>query len=248
MRRCLLVMVVLAVATAAAAQSDTGRQRPAPNPAPATVSPSGEGSPWHLGLRAGLASGGDLFRVRAGGSVPWDPEGGARFGSAEFVVTLDEGFAYGAALLYDVGPWLSVRADAAFTRLPMTAKARVGETVRIYEYDDLNVATYDLALEARLTRSPSHPFLTAGVGTTVADGVASTAFDQSVFAVWFGVGFLQVLSPGLAMSVEIHDSLQSFDFEGYRPPSSLAIYPAVEVANIGPQHVLGLTAGLRAGF
>jgi hypothetical protein len=248
MRRCLLLMVVLAAATTAVAQSDTGRHRPAPTPVAVEISPAASGSPWHIGLSAGLASGGDLFRARAGGSVPWDPEGGAPFGSPEFVVTLDEGFTYGVTLAFDVRPWLRARADVAFARLPMTAEARVGETVRVYEYDELNAATYAFALEARLTRSPSHPFLAAGVGAMVASGVGSTAYDQSVLAGRLTAGYHQVLSPSLALRLEIHDQLQTLDFEDYRPPTSLPIYPSVAVENLGPQHVLGLTAGLQANF
>ncbi len=248
MRRVLLVMVLLATATVAGAQSDTGRHRPAPAPTPAEAARPGAGSAWHVSLNFGLASAGDLFRARAGGSIPWEPEGGTPFGSADFVVTLDEGLLIGAAISRDVGPWLRVRADAAFTELPMTAEARVGETVRLYEYDDLTVSAFTVALEARLIRTPSHPYLMAGVGATMAGGAQTDAYDQTVFAGRFGAGYVQMFAKSLALRFEISNTMQSLDFEDYRPPTSLPIYPALEIENLGPQNILGLTVGLQADF
>jgi hypothetical protein len=246
MRRLLFVTVLFATATTVHAQSDTGRHRPAS--ATQEVSAPGSGSAWHISVNLGLASAGDLFRARAGGSIPWDPEGGASFGSPEFVVTLDEGFAYGVSILRDLGPWLRARADAVFTQLPMTAEARVGETVRLYEYDDIAVAVFGLGLEVRLTRAPSHPYLMAGAGVTTAGGARTDAYDQTVLAARFGAGYQQVLATSLALRFEICNTLQSIDFEGYRPPTSLAVYPNVTVENLGPQNILGFTASLVANF
>jgi hypothetical protein len=248
MRRFLLVTVMLATAAAACAQSDTGRHHPVPAPTQSEVSAKVTGSTWYIGLNFGLPSGDDLFRVRAGGSTPWDPEGGAPFGSSDFTVTLDEGFAYGVSILRDLGPWLRARADATFAQLPMTAKARVGETVRLYEYDAMSVAMFGVGFEARLTSAPSHPYLAIGVGTTVAGGVRTDAYDQTVLAARFGVGYQQVLATSLALRLEICNTMQSMDFEEYRPPTSRGEYPNVTVENLGPQNILGFTAGLVANF
>ncbi len=249
MRCAFLVTAVLATATAAAhAQSDTGRHRPEPVATPSATTALDDGSAWHIALNVGLATAGDLFRAGAGGSVPWDPEGGPSFGSPEFVATLDEGFAYGVSVLRDVGPWLRVRADAAFTQLPITAEARVGETVRLYAYDDLSVATFGVALEGRLIRDPSHPYLLAGVAATVASAVGTDAYDQTVVALRFGAGYHQVLSRALALRFEVCNTMQSLDFEDYQPPVGLPIYPDVEIENLEPQHILALLAGLVATF
>jgi hypothetical protein len=247
MIRVLSLLGALALAACAQAQSDSGRHRPSPPPPLAGVA-GPDSSAWHVGLNLGFASGGDLFRVRAGGTVPWDPEGGRSFGSAEFLVTLDEGFAYGATIQRDLGSWLKIDAGASFTRLPMTAAARVGETVRVYEYDDLSVAWFGLGLEARLTRGRSHPFVTAGGGLTIADGARADSYDQTVLAGRFGVGYQQTISTAMALRLEIVDTVQSLDFGDYRPPTSRVPYPEVEVINQGPQHILGLGAGLVAGF
>ncbi len=248
MSRPLLLTIMLAVASVAHAQSDTGRHRPVPAPPAPAQSQRAAGSAWHVVLNLGLASAGDLFGASAGGSVPWNPEGGPSFGSPEFVVTLDEAFLYGVSVLRDLGPWISLRADAAFTRLPMTAEARVGETVRLYEYDDLSITTFGLVVEGRLTRAASHPYLFAGAGATIAGGAQTDAYDQTVLAGRFGAGFHQVLAPSLALRLEICDTLQDLDFADYSPPVDLPIYPAVEVENLGPQHILGATLGLVAGF
>jgi hypothetical protein len=248
MIRNLILAVVLAAATVAQAQSDTGRHRPQPPPAPPEAVTATAPSAWHIGLNFGLASSGDLFRARSPGNGPWDPEGGTPFGSSDFVVTFDEGFAYGVSVLRDLGAWVSLRADAAFTQLPMTAEARVGETVRIYEYDDLSLASFTAGVEVRLTRAASHPYLSAGVGATVAGSSRTDAHDQTVFAGRFGVGFHQVLSPSLALRLEIANTRQSLDFEDYLPPTTLPVYPSVTVENLGPQNILGMTAGLVASF
>jgi hypothetical protein len=239
------LLALLATAAAAQAQSDTGRHRP---PAAQEVAAVAATPAWHIGLNFGLASAGDLFRARAGGSVPWDPEGGTPFGSADFVVTLDEGFAFGLSVLRDFGPWLRVRADAAFTQLPMTAEAKVGETVRLYEYDDLSVASFTAGVEAQLTQAPSYPYLTAGVGATVADGGQTDAYDQTTLTGRFGAGYHQALAPSLALRLEISSTVQSMGFEDYQPPTTLPIYPAVEVEDLGPQYILGIAAGLVANF
>jgi hypothetical protein len=248
MLRVFFVLVALTIATAAQSQSDSGRHRPLPVAAvPAEVSAGV--SAWHIGLNLGADSSGDLFRVRAlNGSQPWDPEGGTAFSSEDFVVTLDEGFAYGVAIQRDLGTWLAIRADATFTRLPMTAEARVGETVRIYEYDDLSIATYGAGVEASLTRGRNHPFVSAGAGVTVVNGSRADEYDQTVMAASVGVGYQQAVSPALALRLEIRDTIQSIDFEDYRPPTSRQPYPTVTVDNLGPQHILGVTAGLVAGF
>lgn len=245
MIRVLVLCAMLAAASASQAQS-TGRHRPAA--APADTVAMVVASPWHIVLNFGAASAGDLFRVRAGGAVPWDPEGGAPFGSAEFVATLDEGFAYGVSILRDLSPWFALRADAAFTELPLTAEARVGETVRIFEYDDVALTSFTVGLEAKLTRSPSYPFLTAALGTTIADAAGSEAYDQTVLAGRYGAGWHQVLSQALAFRLEVCNTMLSLDFEDYRPPSPLPIYPAATVEDLGPQSILRLQAGLVASF
>jgi hypothetical protein len=130
----------------------------------------------------------------------------------------------------------------------MTAEARVGETVRLYEYDDLSVTSVVVALEGRLTRSPSHPYLVAGVGATIADAAGTDAYDQTVLAGRLGAGYHHVLTRSLALRFEVSSTLQTIDFEDYRPPVDLPLYPAVDVENRGPQYILGLTGGLVATF
>lgn len=245
MIRILVLCAVLAGASAGQAQS-TGRHRPVS--APVDTVAAAAPTRWHVALNLGFASAGDLFRARAGGTVPWTPEGGAPFSSREFMATLDEGFAYGISARRDISAWFSLRADAEFTELPVTAAARVGETVRVYEYDNLSLTSFTLGVEARLARSASYLYLTAAAGATVADAAGGDAYDQTALAARFGGGWHQALNPALACRLEICNTLQSIELEDYRPPTSRSLYPDVTIENQAPQSILRLQAALVASF
>jgi hypothetical protein len=199
----------------------------------------------------GLMTSGDLARIRTinGGDQTWDPPGGPPFTSADFKLTLDESIALAVSLGRHLGSRVSLRLDFSAAQLPVSALARVGETAEVFRWDELSVLLLGLVAEYRLVRQPTYLYLLGGATLSSISGGRSDAYDQSRAAVRFGGGYHHRLGGAWGLRLEIRDTVQTFDFQDYRPPvPEGAPYPGISVENLGPQHLVEILLALNGRF
>lgn len=216
-------------------ERDTGRHKPVvEEPVPVEEDgqeaiPVGEPMPrqWHLGLQFGLQGASDLFRVEArdGFSPQWESIGGGGFNASRFTATFDQDFSLGLFFQKDMGEMWALRADVGVSRMDVIAEALSGQTGELYLYDRMDMVNLGIGAEFRLTRAPSYPF--AGIAILVSSLSPATFDDlaQTNVGGRLSLGYLQKITPELALRLEGRVGLTTLDVDEYHPPSE----PAVEV-------------------
>lgn len=249
--RCGVVLagMLTALAASASGQVDTGRHR---RPMESPVAATGPQAPtrWVVLLQGGIMSSGDLLSVRtpAASGVPWTPPAGSSFVSDEFLLTLNEDASFGIGVERIVNDWLAVRGDASFSRLEVTAEARIGETVKLLPYDEISLAVYSLSAELKLVRNPSFPYLLGGAAVTVLSGSGDGAFDQTRAGLRVGGGYHQDLGHRLGLRGEVRTTIQQFQFADYVPPYEGTVRPDAAIRQRGPQQLWELQIGIAGQF
>jgi len=255
MHRALLMAVAMLLLVACAmAQTSTGRHRTERPPAATDQENQGDGGAdgwtYFVSAGAGLATGGDVARIRTAdvSGILWDPAGGTSFASHNILLTLDEnlGLAVGMGRRLSRAFWL--RVDGSASTLDLAAEARVGEGMEVYLWDRLSVAMATAALEYRLTDQPSFPYLVAGAGLMVVSGESDDQFDQTRPTVRLGAGYEQRFMAPWSFRVEIRDSITDLDLEDYVPPVEGNLVPDYSLENKGPTHVFELLLTLTGAF
>lgn len=236
---------------------DTGRHKPVVED-PAEVDEEGKEKTaqdleplpkqWHLGLNFGLQGASDLFRVEAldGFSPVWESIGGAGFNASRFTATFDQDFSLGLFFQKDMGEMWALRADVGIARMDVIAEALSGQTGELYLYDRIDMVNLGIGVEFRLTRAPSYPF--AGVAFLVSSLSPATFDDlaQTNVGGRLALGYLQKITPELALRLEGRVGLTTLDVDDFRPPSE----PAVET-DYDPEsslHVFELLLAVQASF
>jgi hypothetical protein len=220
------------------AQSDTGRSRPASVRGDEPDVPS-----WWIAAGVGVATSGDLFKVEvAGGPATWLPPAGGSFNSDRFIVTLDEDLAVAATVGYRLGSRWNLRGDVSWSRLNATAEARVGQSVLLYPYDRLSTLQLGLEAEVRLIRTPSYPYLLAGLVVVDIDAQYASELDQTVWGPRLGIGYQHAFDPVWSLRVEIRDTIVSIDTENHRTEPAAGFEPDLTYERVDRQHLFELLA------
>lgn len=252
----LLPLLFLAAGPAPAQERDTGRHKPQPVEVPdkeveARRTKAADFSPaWHLGVNFGLQSGTDLFRTETvdGASLAWQAIGDRTFNSSRFTATFDQDFFFGLHLARDVGPMWSLRFDLGYTRMDVGAEALTGQFGVLYQYDRMDVLNLGLGAEFRLTRAPSHPFLNLALMVSRLDPVYFTELAQTNLGGRVGLGYLQRITPELAVRFEGRLGMTTLDVADFRPPTA---FPGEPELIYDPQETLQffeIMIGIQATF
>jgi len=257
-RTCALVVAGLLLscplAELAGAQPTTGRHRAdrTDRQEEATVEGYDErNGRWALIASAGALAGGDLVRVRTGGSagIPWDPPGGPEFRSDSFQLTLDESIAVNLGLARRLGERVWLRLGVTAAQLDVAAQARVGQTAEVFRWDQLAVLIAGLDAEYRLVRAPSYFFLATGLSVLRLAGDGDDGLDDTALALRLGAGFHQHLAPGWGLRLEVRDNLAGLDHDGYRPPVvGDTVYPDITLDDAGTDHFWELLVSMQTVF
>ena len=253
-RSSVLIGLTLVFAVAAAAQTSTGRHRGGSADEPQrqreilAATPDSLG--YWVGVGAGLATSGDLFRLRTAGvsGILWTPGPGVRFQSNNILVTLDEDLALAAGVGIRLRGPLWLRVDGSVATIDMAAKARVGEGVEVFAWDRLSFTLLGLEAEYRLTSQRSFPYLLVGGGLAIVSGEFDSQFDQSRPLLRFGAGWQQALVAQWALRAEIRDAIIDLDFAGYVPPVEGNLVPEYTIEDRGPVHAFEILLSLAGYF
>lgn len=251
LRNLLLIVGLLAVlATDAASQTSTGRHRVQREEAKPDADATPRDHQWYLTLGAGLATSGDVLRIRTAGTsgIEWAPPGGQSFSSPDVRLTLDEGIAMVVGGGRQLTPRWWARGDIGISSIDLAAEARRGEVVEALLWDRFSLLTASLGLEYRLVELPSYPYLLAGFGLVMISDDGDGQFDQTRPAWRLGAGFHQVVSGTWALRLEVRDAVAELDLADYVPPVVGALSPEFEVEELGPLHVFELSAALAGCF
>lgn len=255
LKRSLAVLSLLGLALLQAgstrAQVETGRHRPVrPQEEEPVQRPFLDaGQRWFVMAGAGMLASGDLFRVRAEGTVGFEAPGGPGFLSNDFVVTVDETIDLAVALGYRLHERFWLRANLSTAQAALTALARTGQGAEVHRWDQLNLLITGLDVEFRLVEADSYPYLLAGSTAVLARGVADDGLDQDRLAWRFGFGYQQDLLPDWGLRAEIRNNLVSLDFGSYRPPVATDdLYPNLTIADTTPHHFWELLLLLHGSF
>jgi hypothetical protein len=216
-------------------ERDTGRHKPVVEEPVLVVEDGQKATPdretlprqWHLGLEFGLQGASDLFRVEAldGFSPQWESIGGGGFNASRFTATFDQDFSLGLFFQKDMGEMWALRAEVGVSRMDVIAEALSGQTGELYLYERVDMVNLGVGAEFRLTRAPSYPF--AGIAILVSSLSPATFDDlaQTNLGGRLSLGYLQKITPELALRLEGRVGLTALDVDDYHPPSE----PAVEV-------------------
>ena len=255
LKRSLTILLLLGLALLQAgpawAQVDTGRHRPVRPQAEEPVQRPfvDSGQRWFVMTGAGLLASGDLFRVRAEGTVGFEAPGGPGFLSNDFVVTVDETIDLAVALGYRLRERFWLRANLSTAQAALTALARTGQGAEVHRWDQLNLLIIGLDVEFRLVKADSYPFLLAGSTAVLARGVNDDDLDQDRLAWRFGFGYQQGLLPAWGLRAEIRNNLVNLDFGSYRPPVATdELYPNLAIEDQAPHHFWELLLLLHGSF
>jgi opacity protein-like surface antigen len=247
----IVIGIWLVLTVAAAAQTSTGRHR-AESEEEATeqevASPSS--SRFWIGAGAGLATSGNLLRIRTAGEsgIPWNPAGGASFVSENVLLTMDESVALAASFGGRLSDPLWYRLDGSLSTIDLAAEARVGEVAESFLWDRLGFVIVTAALEYRLTSADSFPYLFGGAGLMMVSGDEDDQFDQTRPTWRLGAGYQQRLTPDWSLRAEVRDAVASLDVDDYVPPVVGNQLPDYRIEEKGPQHVFELLLTLNGSF
>ncbi len=227
----LAAALLVAALPALAQERDTGRHKapvpkPAPKPAGTKAAPVADpvftagGERWFVGLGAGMLDAGDLYRVQADHPLAWGRDGDTWFTASRFTATVDPGSVITAFAGRRLGQgrwWL--RGELATGACDVTAEALLGEGGAVFPCDRVSFLTGTLALEARLTAYPSHPY--ASFGATLSDLSADQdpQLDQTLLGARGALGYRQLMGP-LQLTGEVSLRRMSLDLDGFTPPTS----------------------------
>ncbi|MEZ4388308.1 MAG: hypothetical protein R3D98_12190 [Candidatus Krumholzibacteriia bacterium] len=237
---------------AAAAQSSSGRHRvqPAePAEAAADAGRAATGWSWYIDAGAGLATSGDVLRIRTDetSGIDWAPPGGQTFNSRDVRLTLDENLGLACGLGRRLSSLLWARLDVGVTTIDLAAEARVGEGAEVYLWDRLGFVAASAGLEYRFVDLPSFPYLLAGVGIDVVDG-RDSQFDQTRLAWRAGAGYQQALVEPWSLRLEVRDSVANLDLADYVPPVAGSLTPNFRLEEKNPVHLFELLVLLTGSF
>lgn len=236
----LLILILAAGATAAPGDARIVSGRPAP-----TVERDDGPSRWSLHVGAGLAAGGDLFRVQVDDSRAFTtPLGGAGFNAQRFTTTLDEQALLSGDLIWRTGETSALRLGFSWAEMDVAALANDGQYVTPILWDQASLTTVGLVWEQTLLQAPLRPYLLAGAVFLSVDALAPE-LDQEAVAPLVGVGVAYRVAETMQLHLSVRDVVRQLDTEGVVGAS----VPAnVEYASRGPQHLIGLSGGLELSF
>ncbi|MBD3221186.1 hypothetical protein GF314_08060 [bacterium] len=245
-------IVVLALAcTQASGQTSTGRHRVERDE---TEEREEELAPqdarYFVAAGAGLATSGDLLRIRTAGTsgIRWDPGGTEPFASENVLLTLDEDIALAAAFGGRLLPALWYRLDASAAVINLAAEARIGEGAETRLWDTLSLVHASLALEYRLVSLASFPYVFAGAGVMSVSADRDEQFDQTQLAWRLGGGYQLTLHPQWALRAEVRDAVAGLEVEDYVPPVIGNQLPDYEIEDKGPTHAFEMVLMLTGAF
>lgn len=252
MRPSLVVIscLVACLAADAVAQSSSGRHRAPVQEAVAEPAATPSGWHWFVSTGAGMATSGDVLRIRTQGpsGIQWAPPGGQQFASSDVRLTLDEGFALAVGGGKRLSSQFWARIDVSASVVDLAAEARIGEAMADYRWDSFNLLTATIGLEYRLTDLDSFPYLTGSVGVVSVSDDGDGQFDQTRPAFRFGAGYQQALVGTWSLRVEGRDAVATLDLADYVPPVAGNLTPNYELEELNPLHVVELLAVLTGQF
>lgn len=247
----LVALLLMVAAAAATAQTSTGRHRVEPEAEePDKATESADDTRFFITVGAGMATGGDLFRIRTAGNsgIRYVPAAGEPFASENVLITLDEALALAAGFGGRIGSHLWYRLDASTATIDVAAEARIGEGAQAYRWDRLSFVHVAAGLEYRLVSAPSFPYVTAGVGLMSITADTDEQFDQTQPSLRAGAGYQLTFTREWSLRVEIRDSIASLDFEDYTPPVVGSQLPDFTLEDKGPTHAFELVLQLAGSF
>lgn len=247
-------VVFILLAGLASAQTSSGRHRvvrPA-EPEPEVVSRDqlAEGWTYLVSAGAGLATAGDVARIRTAGvsGILWAPASGDGFASPNILLTLDEELALSVTAARKLAPRWWLRLDVGGSTLDLAAEARVGEGMEVYLWERLSFLAASASVEYRLVDQPSFPYLLAGVGATSITADQDDQWDQTRLACRLGAGYEQRFAGPWAFRAELRDQITSLDLDGYVPPVKGDLHPDYTIEDKGPVHYFELLLTLAGSF
>lgn len=200
---------------------------------------------WAFRIGTGLSAAGDLFQVKSGTNATWTaPLAGESFEAKRFTVTLDENVCLSAALARRITRrgWLHL--GYVWAEMDATALAKDAQYVELVPYDILTISRLQLVWEERLTETTLTPVLQAGL-SWVSVSASTEDLDKSRIAPVIGMGLLWHMPGPWSARLDLLDTIvqvSSDETITARGPQD------AEFIKYGPQHLIGIEAGLMFVF
>lgn len=215
-----LAALLLGIATTSVqGQVPTGRQRTvAAEPDEASRGLLIGDSSWFFAAGIGVFTAGNLLKVDSDGTRGyWQTPEGLTFFSSHFVIVLDEDIDMSITAGRRLGDRVWLRSNLSTAQVRMRARARIGQNIGFYGWDQMSLVVFGLDVEYRLVVQDHFPFLLAGGGGVVVRGSRDESVDQTRPALRFGGGYHYQINEIFGLRAEIRNSIAALDFGGFQP-------------------------------